>query len=163
MSTEKIATDLSTLKPPLGAKRAAKRVGRGQGSGTGVTAGRGDKGQQSRSGYSRKRGFEGGQMPIHRRLPKRGFHNIFRVSYAPVNIETLSERFSEGSVVTPALLRDQGLVSRTALVKILARGSMTKKLTVKAHGFSKKAAEQILATGGQVEVVDRHESKKAAE
>ena len=102
-------------------------------------------------------------MPIHRRLPKRGFHNIFRVSYEAINLDTLSERFSEGSVVTPDLLREQGLVSRTALVKILARGSMTKKLTVKAHGFSKKAAEQILATGGQVEVVARRESKKAAE
>jgi len=163
MSTEKNTVSLSTLKPPLGAKRTAKRIGRGQGSGTGVTAGRGDKGQQSRSGYSRKRGFEGGQMPIHRRLPKRGFHNIFRVSYEAINLDTLSERFSEGLVVTPDLLREQGLISRTALVKILARGSITKKLTVKAHGFSKKAAEQIVAAGGQVEVVARVKSKKASE
>ena len=140
MTIHKSNLDLSTLKPPVGATKNRKRIGRGEGSGTGVTAGRGHKGQQSRSGYSRKRGFEGGQMPIHRRLPKRGFHNPFRVTYETVNVDTLSERFEAGTEITPSLLREQRLISRRALVKVLARGELTKKLTVKAHGFSKKAA-----------------------
>ena len=155
MTTHKSNLDLSTLKPPVGATKNRKRIGRGEGSGTGVTAGRGHKGQQSRSGYSRKRGFEGGQMPIHRRLPKRGFHNPFRVTYETVNVDTLSERFDDDTEITPALLREQRLVSRRALVKVLARGELTKKLTVKAHGFSKKAAELIVAAGGKTEVIPR--------
>ena len=155
MTTHNNNLDLSTLKPPAGATKNRKRSGRGEGSGTGVTAGRGHKGQQSRSGYSRKRGFEGGQMPIHRRLPKRGFHNPFRVTYETVNVDTLSERFDDGTEITPSLLREQRLVSRRALVKVLARGELTKKLTVKAHGFSKKAAELIVAAGGKTEVIPR--------
>ena len=155
MTTHKNNLDLSTLKPPAGATKNRKRIGRGEGSGTGVTAGRGHKGQQSRSGYSRKRGFEGGQMPIHRRLPKRGVHNPFRVTYETVNVDTLSERFDDDTEITPALLREQRLVSRRALVKVLARGELTKKLTVKAHGFSKKAAELIVAAGGKTEVIPR--------
>tara|TARA_B100000029_G_C17402877_1_gene897741 strand:+ start:309 stop:806 length:498 start_codon:yes stop_codon:yes gene_type:complete len=155
MTTHKSNLDLSNLKPPIGATKNRKRIGRGEGSGTGVTAGRGHKGQQSRSGYSRKRGFEGGQMPIHRRLPKRGFHNPFRVTYETVNVDTLSERFDDGAEITPSLLREQRLISRRALVKVLARGELTKKLTVKAHGFSKKAAELIVAAGGKTEVVPR--------
>src|SRR3990170_6383633 len=102
--------DLSNLKPPKGAKHAKKRVGRGQGSGNGKTAGRGHKGAQSRSGYSFKRGFEGGQMPLHRRLPKRGFNNIFRVEYAVVNLDQLELQFETGATVSPDTLREAGLI-----------------------------------------------------
>ena len=145
---------LSDLKPPRGAKRAKKRVGRGYGSGSGVTSGRGHKGQKSRSGYRRKRGFEGGQMPLHRRVPKRGFFNPFRVEYAVVNLDTLAERFEADAEVTPDLLRETGLVrSNARLVKILARGGLDVALTVKAHKFSRKAAELIAAAGGRTEVV----------
>ena len=149
---------LSTLHPPKGAKRAKKRIGRGEGSGTGVTAGRGHKGQQSRSGYSRKRGFEGGQMPMHRRLPKRGFRNPFRVAYEVVNLDTLESRFENGAEVTPAVLRASRLISRFALVKVLARGEISKTLTVKAHRFSAKALERIAGAGGTCEVVPPRES-----
>ena len=102
--------DLSNLKPSERSKFTKKRVGRGQGSGTGVQAGRGHKGAKSRSGFKFKRGFEGGQMPLHRRIPKRGFHNEFRVEYAVVNLDTLAERFDAGTVVTPDLLRERGLI-----------------------------------------------------
>src|SRR6201989_1666776 len=115
--------NLSNLQPPAGAKHAKKRIGRGQGSGNGKTAGRGHKGAQSRSGYKFKRGFEGGQMPLHRRVPKRGFHNPFRVEYAVVNLDTLAERFDAGTVVTPELLRERGLVhGERHQIKVLARG-----------------------------------------
>src|SRR5678815_2876504 len=110
--------DLSDLKPSERSKKNKKRVGRGQGSGQGTQAGRGHKGAQSRSGYKRKRGFEGGQMPLHRRVPKRGFHNPFRIEYAVVNLDSIAERVEDGTVVTPELLRELGLVSgTTALVK----------------------------------------------
>src|SRR5919112_3261049 len=112
--------DLSDLKPPKGAKHAKKRVGRGQGSGNGKTAGRGHKGAQSRSGYHFKRGFEGGQMPLHRRVPKRGFTNIFRTEYDVVNLDQLETLFETGTTVTVDSLRDAGIVSsRRALVKVL--------------------------------------------
>ena len=146
--------DLSNLKPPKGAKHAKKRIGRGQGSGNGKTAGRGHKGAKSRSGYKFKRGFEGGQMPLHRRVPKRGFHNPFRVEYEVVNLDTLAEKFDADTVVTPDLLREHGLVAGgSRLVKVLARGEVTKKLTVRAHKFSGKAAEKIAAAGGATEVI----------
>src|ERR1700749_614767 len=118
---------LNNLRPPKGATHAKKRVGRGQGSGNGKTAGRGHKGAKSRSGYKFKRGFEGGQMPLHRRVPKRGFHNPSRVEYEVVNLDTLEARFDAGTVVTPALLHERGLVSRPdRLVKVLARGDVAK-------------------------------------
>jgi len=145
--------DLSNLKPPKGAKHAKKRVGRGHGTGQGTQAGRGHKGAQSRSGYSFKRGFEGGQMPLHRRIPKRGFHNPFRIEYAVVNLDTLAERFDADTVVTPELLHERGLVNSRALIKVLARGDIAKKLTVRAHKFSGKAAEKIAAAGGAAEVL----------
>ena len=145
---------LSNLKPPKGAKHSKKRVGRGPGSGLGKTAGRGHKGQQSRSGYSRKRGFEGGQMPLHRRMPKRGFHNPFRVEYAVVNLDTLAEVFDADSAVTPEVLRERGLVRKArAPVKVLGRGEISKKLTVRAHKFSGTAAAKIAAAGGVAEVI----------
>jgi len=146
--------DLSNLKPPRGAKHAKKRIGRGQGSGNGKTAGRGHKGAKSRSGYKFKRGFEGGQMPLHRRVPKRGFHNPFRVEYEVVNLDTLAAKFDADAVVTPELLRERGLVGGGKRpVKILARGDVSKKLTVRAHKFSGKAAEKIAAAGGATEVI----------
>ena len=146
--------DLSNLKPPKGAKHAKKRIGRGQGSGQGKTAGRGHKGAKSRSGFKFKRGFEGGQMPLHRRVPKRVFFNPFRVEYDVVNLDTLAGRFDAGTVVTPDLLREQGLVGgRARPVKVLARGEVGKALTVRAHKFSGKAAEKIAAAGGTTEIV----------
>jgi len=146
--------DLSNLKPPKGAKHVKKRIGRGQGSGNGKTAGRGHKGAKSRSGFKFKRGFEGGQMPLHRRVPKRGFHNPFRVEYEVVNLDTLSKRFDAGTVVTPELLREHGLVSHgKQQVKVLARGDIDKALTVRAHKFSGKAAEKIAAAGGTSEAI----------
>jgi len=146
--------DLSNLKPAEGSKFSKKRVGRGQGSGTGVQAGRGHKGAKSRSGFKFKRGFEGGQMPLHRRVPKRGFHNQFRTEYAVVNLDALAERFEDGTVVTPELLRESGLVrSARQPIKVLARGDVSKKLTVRAHKFSGKAAEKIAAAGGSTEVL----------
>src|SRR5579864_9076510 len=133
---------LNDLRPPKGMKHPKKRIGRGQGSGNGKTAGRGHKGAKSRSGFHYKRGFEGGQMPLHRRVPKRGFHNPFRVEYAVVNLDTLALRFDAGTVVTPELLHERGLLSGAdRLVKVLARGDVGKALTVRAHKFSGKAAE----------------------
>jgi len=146
---------LHNIRPPKGAKHAKKRVGRGPGSGHGHTASRGHKGAQSRSGFSFKRGFEGGQMPLHRRVPKRGFHNPFRVEYAVVNLDTLAEVFEAGSAVTPELLRERGLVRQArARIKVLGRGDITKKLSVQAHKFSGSAAEKIAAAGGTTEVLD---------
>ena len=145
--------DLSNLKPPKGANRNRKRVGRGPGSGLGKTAGRGSKGAQSRAGYKRKRGFEGGQMPLHRRLPKRGFFNPFRVEYAVVNLDDLAARFAAGAVVTPEVLRAERLVTTKQPIKVLARGELAVALTVKAHKFSGKAAEKIAAAGGSAETV----------
>jgi large subunit ribosomal protein L15 len=144
---------LSNLRPPKGAKHSKKRVGRGQGSGNGKTAGRGHKGAKSRSGFKHKRGFEGGQMPLHRRVPKRGFHNLFREAFEVVNLDTLAERFDAGVDVTPDLLRQHGLVGRAGRVKVLARGEIGKALTVRAHKFSGKAAEKIAAAGGKAEVL----------
>jgi large subunit ribosomal protein L15 len=145
---------LNNLRPPKGAKHSKKRVGRGQGSGQGKTAGRGHKGAQSRSGFKFKRGFEGGQMPLHRRVPKRGFHNPFHVEYEIINLDTLGERFEAGAVVTPELLRERGLVQGVNRpVKVLARGEMDKALTIRAHKFSGKAAEKIAAAGGTAEAI----------
>jgi large subunit ribosomal protein L15 len=146
--------DLSNLKPPKGAKHSKKRVGRGHGTGQGTQAGRGHKGAQSRSGYKSKRGFEGGQMPLKRRVPKRGFHNPFRIEYAVVNLDTLAERFETGTVVTLELLRERRLVPDSAQrVKVLARGEIAKGLTIRAHKFSGKAAEKIAAAGGAAEIL----------
>jgi large subunit ribosomal protein L15 len=144
---------LNNLKPAHGSKREHKRVGRGQGSGNGKTAGRGHKGAQSRSGFSFKRGFEGGQMPLHRRVPKRGFHNPFRVEYAVVNLDTLGERFEAGTTVTPELLRERGVVRSDGKIKVLGRGDIAVALTVRAHKFSGKAAEKIAAVGGTAETL----------
>ena len=145
--------NLSKLRPAKGAKHPKKRVGRGQGSGQGVQAGRGHKGAKSRSGFKHKRGFEGGQMPLHRRVPKRGFHNPFREEFDVVNLDTLSERFDKGADITPDVLKSSGLVSRGKRVKVLGRGEISKALTIRAHKFSGKAAEKIAAAGGTAEVL----------
>ena len=146
--------DLSNLKPAERSKFSKKRVGRGHGSGTGAQAGRGHKGAKSRSGFKFKRGFEGGQMPLHRRVPKRGFHNAFRTEFAVVNLDTLAERFDAGTVITPDLLRERGLVrGRRHRIKVLGRGDIDKKLTVHAHKFSGKAAEKIVAAGGAAQAI----------
>jgi large subunit ribosomal protein L15 len=158
-----MGTTLSTLSPPRGAKRKPKRVGRGPGSGQGTTAGRGQKGQRSRSGVKIGAYFEGGQMPLQRRLPKRGFKNPFRVEYAPVNLGSLAEAFPEaGAVVGPDELKQAGLVPRSAaLVKVLAHGELPHALTLKAHGFSRRAREKVEAAGGSVEVLPRKQQGKS--
>src|SRR3954465_10836148 len=145
---------LNNLRPPKGATHAKKRLGRGQGSGHGKTASRGHKGAKSRSGFRFKRGFEGGQMPLHRRVPKRGFTNIFRTEYDVVNLDQLESLFDQGATVTVESRRQLGIVSsRTALVKVLGRGEVTKALTVQAHKFSGKAAEKLAAAGGKAEAL----------
>ena len=145
---------LHNLKPAKGSVRNRKRVGRGPGSGLGKTAGRGEKGQKSRSGFARKPGFEGGQMPLHRRLPKRGFTNApFRKEFATVNLGRL-DVFEAGTIVTPELLVKLGLVKRLLDgLKVLADGQLTKALTVHAHRFSGKAQERIATLGGKAELI----------
>ncbi len=144
---------LSVLHPPKGSRKRKVRVGRGMGSKLGKTAGSGNKGQKSRRGYSRRRGFEGGQMPLHRRIPKRGFHNPFGVSYSVVNLEELNV-FPAGETVTPELLRAHGFIRRaTDPIKVLGDGELKTKLTIHAHAFSATAKEKITKAGGAFEVV----------
>ena len=146
--------ELNTLRPARGAKKPRKRLGRGPGTGKGKTAGRGHKGQKSRTGYSRRYGFEGGQMPLIRRVPKRGFTNIFRVEYQVVNLRDLERVFADGETIDPVVLADRGLVRRGAMpVKILADGELSKKLTVRAHRFSAAARVNIEKAGGSCEVM----------
>jgi len=144
---------LSNLGPPKGSRKKKVRVGRGMGSKLGKTAGAGNKGQKSRRGYSRRRGFEGGQMPLHRRVPKRGFHNPFGVSYSVVNLEELNV-FPAGETVTPDLLRAHGFIRRaTDPIKVLGDGELKTKLIIHAHAFSATAKEKITKAGGSFEVV----------
>jgi large subunit ribosomal protein L15 len=146
--------ELSNMKPKKGARHAKKRVGRGPGSGHGKTAGRGEKGQKSRSGFSRQLGFEGGQMPLQRRLPKRGFTNIFKKERAVVNVSDL-ERFDNGATVDEGALRKAGLVKgQNDGIKILGDGKLTKKLTVQATKFSASARRQIEAAGGSCQEIE---------
>ncbi|ASA97317.1 MULTISPECIES: 50S ribosomal protein L15 [Anoxybacillus] len=144
---------LHELQPAPGSRKERNRVGRGIGSGNGKTSGRGHKGQNARSGGGVRIGFEGGQTPLFRRLPKRGFTNIHRKEYAIVNLEALN-RFENGTEVTPELLLETGVVSKLkAGIKVLGNGELTKKLTVKAHKFSASAKEAIEAAGGKTEVI----------
>jgi len=147
--------ELNSLRPARGAKRPRKRVGRGPGSGNGKTAGRGHKGQKSRSGYSRRFGFEGGQMPLMRRLPKRGFTNIFRIENQVVHFRDLQRCFAEGDQVSLEALVEKGLVRQDkGPIKVLATGELSlKKLSVQAHAFSKAAQAKIEALGGHCEVM----------
>lgn len=143
---------LSILKPACGATKTRKRIGRGQGSGKGGTSTRGHKGAKSRSGYSKKIGFEGGQMPIQRRLPKFGFNNINRVEYKAINLDTIqmvAEKANTTSVDVQMLI-EAGFISKNQLVKVLAKGTITAKLDVTAHAFSKSAEEAIVAAGGTI-------------
>lgn len=144
---------LHELRPAPGSVKEPKRKGRGTATGQGKTAGRGQKGQTSRSGGGVRPGFEGGQMPLHRRLPKRGFTNIFAKEYTELNIEVLN-RFENGTEVTPELLKEAKLVKNVRDgIKILGEGNLSKSLTVKAHKFTKSAIEKIEAAGGKVEVI----------
>ena len=144
---------LHELKPNPGSIKNKKRLGRGTATGQGKTAGRGQDGQNSRSGGGTRPGFEGGQMPLYRRIPKRGFTNIFATNYSEINIDTLN-RFEDGTEVTPEMLKELGIVKKQLDgVKVLGRGELEKKLTVKAHKFSKSAIEKIEAAGGKVEVI----------
>lgn len=144
---------LHELSPSEGSKKNAFRVGRGHGSGNGKTAGKGHKGQNARSGGGVRPGFEGGQMPIYRRLPKRGFKNIFAKEYVSINVEELN-KFENGAEVTAEILKEAGIISKICDgIVILGRGELEKNLTVKAKRFSKTAAEKIEAAGGKAEVV----------
>ena len=147
---------LDELRPAPGSNKKRKRVGRGDGSGHGKTSGRGHKGQGARSGGNVQPGFEGGQMPLQRRLPKRGFHNPFRIEMAVVNVAQL-DGLPAGSEATPETLALQGLINgKKKQVKILGEGSLSKALTVRAHGFSAKAKEKIEAAGGKAELIALH-------
>ena len=144
---------LHELKPNPGSTRKKKRLGRGTASGQGKTAGRGMNGQGSRSGRGKGPGFEGGNIPLYRKLPKRGFTNIFGTQYAELNVEVLNQ-FDDGAVITPELLKSEGILKKQLDgVKILGNGELGKKLTVKAHKFSKSAVEKIEAAGGKAEVI----------
>jgi large subunit ribosomal protein L15 len=146
-----VPTNLSNLRPPKGATANRKRVGRGMGSGMGKTSTRGHKGQRSRSGSRMMRGFEGGQMPLHRRLPKRGFTNIFRVEYQAINLDRLAELGEKE--ITHELMVKSGLAHKNDLIKVLGDGELKSALTVHAHKFSKSALEKITKAGGKVEVI----------
>ena len=145
---------LHELSPAEGSKKAVKRIGRGAGSGQGKTAGKGHKGAKARSGYSRRPGFEGGQMPLQRRVPKRGFNNIFRTEYAVVNLASLEERFEAGATVDAESLKACGLIKKELDgIKVLANGELTKALNVKVNAVSEAAKSKIEAAGGTVEVL----------
>ncbi len=149
--------DLSNLKPAKGSTKEKKRLGRGQGSGRGGTSTRGHKGAQARSGAKRKIGFQGGQMPLARLVPKFGFKNMNRVEYCPVNLSTLQTLADNGiTVITPEVLVENGVTHKSELVKVLGRGELTAKLEVRVHAFSAKAKELIEAAGG---TCDKYETK----
>ena len=156
-----MAIGLNNLKAPAGATHKKKRVGRGPGSGLGKTSGRGNKGQKSRSGFSQKRGFEGGQMPLHRRLPKRGFTNIFKREWAEVNLARLEELFEAGTTVTPEAMVNAGVVRKSLQdsVAVLGNGELSKGLTISAHRFSASARQKIEAAGGKAELISPKSSE----
>ena len=146
-----MAISLNTVKPAKGSTHKKKRVGRGPGSGLGKTAGRGEKGQKSRSGYSAKIGFEGGQMPLHRRLPKRGFTNIFKKRWLEISLAALELHFEADAEITPEVLHDRGLIKKAKYdVVVLGNGEVSKPLRVSAHRFTKSAREKIEKAGGAV-------------
>lgn len=145
---------LSNLRPNPGAKKRKKRVGRGIGSGHGKTSGRGTKGAGARSGKEKGPWFEGGQTPLHRRLPKRGFTNPFKKEYAIVNIEVLDKKFNENEEVTPEILRERKIIKRNLPVKVLGKGEISKSLILKVHAISSSAKEKIEKAGGKVEIIE---------
>ncbi|HYE66759.1 MAG TPA: 50S ribosomal protein L15 [Pyrinomonadaceae bacterium] len=153
---------LNNLRPPKGSTHKKKRVGRGPGSGLGKTAGRGEKGQKSRSGYSRMLGFEGGQMPLHRRLPKRGFTNIFKKKWVEVSLSALDKHFEADDEVTPEILHDRGLIKKAQRdVVVLGTGEVSKALRVSAHRFTKSAREKIEKAGGTALLITRASEQAA--
>jgi large subunit ribosomal protein L15 len=157
-----MAIGLNNLKPAAGSTHKKKRVGRGPGSGLGKTAGRGNKGQKSRSGYSGKVGFEGGQMPLQRRLPKRGFTNIFKKQWIEVTLATLENSFEAGDAITPETMHDRGVIAKGKRdIVVLGTGEVTKALTVSAHRFTKGARQKIEAAGGTVNVITPHHKPDA--
>lgn len=154
--------NLSNLRPPKGQVHKKRRLGQGMGTGRGKYSGRGAKGAKSISGYSKMRGFEGGQMPLHRRLPKRGFTNIFRKEYAVINVGTLEKL--EGDTFTPESLQASGIVKKLyAGLKILGSGELTRKITVRAHLYSKSALDKIQGAGGSAEVIAAQATASEAE
>ncbi len=158
-----MGTTLSDLMPPAGARRKRKRVGRGPGCGQGKTSGKGQKGQRCRSGSGIRRGFEGGQMPLQRRLPKRGFNNLFRVKYHVINVGRISNGCDE-KVIGPEEMREAGLVPRKkGYVKVLGSGEIEKSLTIKAHHFSASAKEKIEKAGGKIVVLPKKHLKEDTE
>jgi large subunit ribosomal protein L15 len=154
---------LNNLRAPKGSTHKKKRVGRGPGSGLGKTAGRGNKGQKSRSGYSSKIGFEGGQMPLQRRLPKRGFTNIFKKEWIEVKLESLEKHFQDNEDVTPEILHDRGLIKKAKHdVVVLGNGELSKPLRISAHRFTKNAKEKIEKAGGTASVITKAEARGGA-
>ncbi|HEY8562617.1 MAG TPA: 50S ribosomal protein L15 [Pyrinomonadaceae bacterium] len=151
-----MALSLNNLKPAKGSTHKKKRVGRGPGSGLGKTAGRGHKGQKSRSGYSSRPGFEGGQMPLQRRLPKRGFTNIFKKEWLEISLAKIEENFNAGDEVTPEILHDRGLIKKAKHdVVILGTGEISKALKISAHRFTKTAKDKIEAAGGTAAMIEK--------
>lgn len=156
ITKKKMALSLNNLKPAPGSTHKKKRVGRGPGSGLGKTAGRGHKGQKSRSGYSSKKGFEGGQMPLQRRLPKRGFTNIFKKQWLEISLAKLEENFNAGDEITPEILHNRGLIKKAKHdLVILGNGEISKALKISAHRFTKTAKEKIEKAGGSVNQITK--------
>ena len=159
-----MAIGLNNLHAPKGSTHKKKRVGRGPGSGLGKTSGRGEKGQKSRSGYSSKIGFEGGQMPLHRRLPKRGFTNIFKKEWIEVSLSSLEQNFEANDEITPEVLHDRGLIKKAKRdVVVLGTGEISKALRVSAHRFTKSAREKIEKAGGAATLITRQPQEAGAE
>jgi large subunit ribosomal protein L15 len=151
---QSMALSLNNLRPAKGSTHRKKRLGRGPGTGLGKTSGRGEKGQKSRSGYSMKIGFEGGQMPLHRRLPKRGFTNIFKKKWIEVSLEALEKAFAENDEVTPEVMHRRGIIKKAKHdIVVLGNGEVSKSLKVSAHRFTKSAREKIEKAGGAVTVI----------
>jgi len=152
--------ELNNLKPKKTSRHSKKRVGRGPGSGNGKTAGRGEKGQKSRSGYSAKIGFEGGQMPLHRRLPKRGFTNIFKKEWIEISLSSLEQHFAANDEVTPELLHERGLIKKAKRdVVVLGTGEISKALRISAHRFTKSAREKIEKAGGAATEISKQKAE----
>ena len=158
-----MAIGLNNLHPTKGSTHKKKRIGRGPGSGTGKTAGKGNKGQKSRSGYSQKIGFEGGQMPLQRRLPKRGFTNIFKTKWLEISLAKLEANFNAGDEVTPQILHERGLIKKAKHdLVILGNGDFTKSLKISAHRFTKSAKEKIEKAGGSITEITKEVTEAAA-
>ena len=159
-----MAIGLNNLRAPEGATHKKKRVGRGPGSGLGKTAGRGEKGQKSRSGYSQKIGFEGGQMPLHRRLPKRGFTNIFKKEWIEISLTALDKNFNANEEITPELLHERGLIKKAKRdVVVLGTGEISKALRISAHRFTRSAREKIERAGGAANLIAHRENAQEKE